>query len=371
MTGISTSPRPLTRKILALTKYGDAAASTRQRFLLYRSVLESAGFELEISPLLDNRHVSGLPAGRRANPVSIGAAFLRRFRLLANSWNADVLWIQYELFPYLPASFERLAFRSGKPVIVDYDDAIFHMYDSIPLLRGKLRPLIAGATAVTVGNEYLADYARRRNANVQVLPTVVDTDRYVPKERTAHEISVIGWIGSPSTWRYVRPLVPVLRAICETERARFLVVGGGREAEQDRFPGMELREWNAEHEIEDVQSMDIGIMPLPDEAWARGKCGYKLIQYMACGLPVVASPIGANRTIVSSEQNGLFATTAEEWRIALDRLVANPSLRLVFGNAGRERAVREYSSKSQASKVVGIFERAVAAQVRQAAIARQ
>jgi glycosyltransferase involved in cell wall biosynthesis len=347
-------------RILALTKYGDAAASTRQRFLQYRPGLEEAGFQLQVSPLLDNRHILGLTAGRRANPLSIGTSYARRLSLLmANSWHADALWVQYELFPYLPAVFERLAFRSGKPVVVDYDDAIFHMYDSNPFLRGKLRSLIAGASAITAGNDYLAEYALRWNSDVQVLPTVVDTSLYVPARRSENAVPVIGWIGSPSTWSYTRPLLPVVEALCKTGRAQFLAVGGGAEAERDLFSGMELRNWAEDREIADVQSMDIGIMPLPDEPWARGKCGYKLIQYMACGLPTVASPVGVNREIVLPGKTGVLAADLEDWRIAMAQLLGDPSLRQGMGKAGRERATALYSLATQAPRVVEVMQRAV------------
>lgn len=347
-------------RILALTKYGDAAASTRQRFVQYRPALEKAGFELEISPLLSNRHVQGIADGRRGNPLSIGASYLSRVgTLMQGARDAGALWVHCELFPYLPAMFERLAFRPGTPVVFDYDDAIFHMYDSILLLREKLRPLIAGASVVSAGNEYLAEYARRWNANVHVVPTVVDTKQYVPSPGQNGGPPVIGWIGSPSTWAYVRPVVPVLKQLCAAGRAQFLAVGGGIDAEFDKFSGMTCRDWEEGREIADVQSMDIGIMPLPDEPWARGKCGYKLIQYMACGLPVVASPVGVNSSIVREGESGLLATSSDEWLSALTELVDDPRMRESFGSKGRERAVNDYSLASQEPRVVGLFRNAV------------
>jgi glycosyltransferase involved in cell wall biosynthesis len=361
-------------KILALTKYGDAAASTRQRFLQYRPALEDAGFELEISPLLGNRHVQGIAKGRVANPLSVGSSYLRRLGLLlSGGQEADAFWVHCELFPYLPGPVERLAFRSGKPVIFDYDDAIFHMYDSMPFLRDKLGSLLAGSDAIVAGNHYLAEYARRWSPSVHVIPTVVDTGQYVPTAAQRNGPPVIGWIGSPSTWAYVRPILPVLKRLCASGHAKFLAVGGGIDAEFDKFPGMECRDWAEDREISDVQSMDIGIMPLPDEPWARGKCGYKLIQYMACGLPVVASPIGVNSSIVRNDESGLLATSTEEWRIALERLLENPVLRAMYGRNGRERAVADYSLESQAPHIVSLFENAIANQsaARQASIAER
>lgn len=343
-------------RILALTKYGDAAASTRQRFLLYRPALEKAGFELAVSPLLSNQHVRGLASGHRANPASVALSYARRLGvLITQAHDATVLWVHCELFPYLPGVFERLAFRPGRPVVFDYDDAIFHMYDSLPLLRSKLRPLIAGSAAVSAGNEYLADYARRLNGNVHVVPTVVDTDCYVPEQGRQSGAPVIGWIGSPSTWPYVRQILPIVEELCRGGRARFLVIGAGKQAEADRFPGMELREWTERSEVADVQSMDIGIMPLSDDRWARGKSGYKLVQYMACGLPVIASPVGVNTEMVGEGLNGFLASTADQWRHALYRLTEDSDLRSRMGMEGRKVAISDYSLAAHAPRIVGIM----------------
>jgi glycosyltransferase involved in cell wall biosynthesis len=229
------------------------------------------------------------------------------------------------------------------------------MYDRRIFLHGKLKPLIAGSAAVIAGNEYLAKYARRWSGNVRVVPTIVDTEAYRSAKRSHASMPVIGWIGSPSTWPYVRPILPILADLCREGRARVLIVGAGRAAETDRFEGMELRNWAEEREIEDVQGMDIGIMPLPDEPWARGKCGYKLIQYMACGLPVVASPVGVNERIVEEGMSGYLATSLGEWRQALGELLADREKRLRCGAYGRERVVRDYSLQAQSARVVRVF----------------
>ncbi|QIK95831.1 glycosyltransferase family 4 protein [Sphingomonas sp. HDW15A] len=215
--------------------------------------------------------------------------------------------------------------------------------------------MIAGAAAVTAGNAYLADYARRWNANVHIIPTTVDTDAYAPVASRPAGPPVIGWIGSPSTWAYVRPYLPLLADLCAGGRAQFLAVGAGRDAEADRFEGMEARDWAEHREVADVQAMDIGIMPLPDEPWARGKCGYKLIQYMACGLPAVASPVGVNVQIVKVGQTGFLANSNSDWRSALQHLIDTPGDRARLGAAGRARAIADYSLASWAPRVVDLF----------------
>ena len=301
-------------RVAAFTKYGREAASTRQRVLQYVPHLESAGIEVDVHPLLDDGYVRSLASGIAASKVSIAAAYWRRFRQLAVAQSADLIWVYAEMFPWLPAGFERLALRSGKPVVYDCDDAFFHSYDdhSNPLVRRllgrKLVPLIRASTAVCAGNEYLGDYARRFNDKIVILPTVVDTNAYRPAPVPADRPLTIGWIGSPSTWAFVRPILPLLAELSRERGVRFLAIGAGPAAAADQFEGMVAEPWTEASEIAAVQAMDIGIMPLPDEPWARGKCGYKLIQYMACGLPVVASPVGVNTTIVADGETGLIAT---------------------------------------------------------------
>jgi glycosyltransferase involved in cell wall biosynthesis len=356
-------------RVAAFTKYDREAASTRQRVLQYLPHLDRAGIMVEVHPLLDDAYVRSLASGDRPSRRAVAAAYARRLGHLLRGDGADLLWVYAELFPWLPAGFERLAFRSGKPLLYDFDDAFFHAYDDHPnrivraLLGGKLVPLIEGAAAVCAGNPYLRDHAARHNPATHVLPTVVDTDEYRPAHPSGGRPLTIGWIGSPSTWHYVKPVLPLLADLAREGRARFLAVGAGAGAAADRFAGMTLEPWSEATEIAAVQAMDIGIMPLPDEPWARGKCGYKLIQYMACGLPVVASPVGVNAQIVT-DATGLLASGLEPWRAALGRLVGDAALRRRMGEAGRARAVEAYSLHAHAPRLIEIMRRAAATPAR-------
>jgi len=308
-------------RILAFMKYGDLAASTRQRLMLYERDLDAAGFQIEYRPLLGNDHLKRIAKSQRASIVSTTRAYFSRVWQLLHRGDHDLIWVHCELFPYLPGWMERLAFLGRKPVVFDYDDAIFHMYDAsrsgvVQLLLGrKLAPLLRGAAACLCGNDYLQNYAKQYSDNAIVLPTVVDTDLYVPagadRERTGPV--TIGWIGSPSTWVLVRPFLELLEQLSNKFGIEVLVVGSGAAAEADKFPGLQLIEWTEDSEIAEVQKMDIGIMPVWDGPFQRGKCGYKLIQYMACGLPVVASPVGVNSEIVVAGVNGLLATSVNVW----------------------------------------------------------
>ena len=339
-------------KILCLPKYGDLAASTRQRFLQYQPYLKAAELFLETRPLLDNGYLKRMYAGEMANPLRVFKGYLDRSAAMGRPGDAQLIWLHYEALPYLPWSLEKRVFASGLPVVFDIDDAIFHRYDDHPsrlvrtVLDGKIDRLMKRSHIVFAGNAYLADRARRADARaVQVVPTVLNTDHYdVAKASRAGRTgnAVVGWIGAPSTWtEYMVPMMPMLRDLSSRSDTRLMTVGAGKAA--DAHPQVENVPWSEATEVARIQEMDIGIMPLTDTPWARGKCGYKLIQYMACGIPVVASPVGVNADIVEHGVNGFLATTEGEWRDALTTLLRDPDLRRTMGAAGRRKVEQHYS----------------------------
>jgi len=347
-------------RVAAFTRYGRTAASTRQRLLQYLPALADAGIKVDVQSLLGDDYVRSLAGRGGFSRLDVVRAYADRARLLATS-EADLIWIYVEAFPYLPGLLERIAFRSGTPVVVDFDDAFFHRYDSHPnplvraALRGKIETLLKRAAACVCGNEYLLRYAERFCDRSIIIPTVVDIDRYRPAPQSPPGPTVIGWIGSPSTWCFLEPVLPLLAELAARPNVVVRVVGAGEAAEARRFSGLDLVDWSEAGEIAAVQSMDIGIMPLPDADWARGKSGYKLIQYMACGLPVVASPVGVNSEIVVEGETGVLAHDAAGWRAALDRLIGDRELRMRFGAAGRERAVQLYSLQAHAPRLIDLF----------------
>jgi glycosyltransferase involved in cell wall biosynthesis len=348
-------------RILAFPKYGDLAASTRQRLLQYVPYLREHGVDVDCLPLHGNDYMRALARGQSGSKTAIAKAYAERMVQLLRRRDFDLLWVYAELFPYLPGAFERLVRASGKPIIFDYDDAIFHMYDAHrrPLVRRllgrKLVPLLRAASACTCGNAYLHAYASQYCSRSIILPTVVDTDAYRPSSvaGAGNPPLTVGWIGSPSTWTYVEPLLPMLRELLPRFGARLLVVGAGPKAGD--LSWIDAREWSQEREITDIQHMDIGIMPVPDEPWARGKCGYKLIQYMACGLPTVASPVGVNGEIVLDGTTGLVASDLSEWKKGLERLLKDAALRRSMGAAGRRRVENEYSLKVHAPRLLDLL----------------
>ena len=242
-----------------------------------------------------------------------------------------------------------LVMMGGKPVVCDFDDAIFHQYDAHPnsvirrFLGSKLQPLMRGASLCVCGNSYIKAYADRFSRRTEIVPTVLDTTVYAPgvQPRNAVRPITVGWIGSPSTWGFVQPLIPLLQRLSEELNLIIRVIGAGRSSlMHSRF---DFLDWSEDKEVSSIQEMDIGIMPLPDEPWARGKCGYKLIQYMACGIPVIASPVGVNSLIVDQGVNGYLARDETEWEGAIRRLAASPELRTAMGAHGREKIVDGYS----------------------------
>lgn len=352
-------------QLLMLTRYDALGASSRVRTLQYVPMLESEGVSVVVEPLLGDGYVSDLYAGK-VSPAKVLRSYLRRLETLLSARSYDAIWVEKEVLPWLPAALERMMLPRRPALIVDYDDAVFHRYNqhNSPLVRGllgkKIDAVMRQADLVTAGNEYLAAYARCAGSRrVEWLPTVVDLERYPPRGPAANQDAVvIGWIGSPTTAEYLYPLIPAMELLANRHRIRWLAIG----ARPDQVQGslFEAREWREDAEAELLRELDIGIMPLPDEPFERGKCGYKLIQYMACGLPVVASPIGVNVDIVQPGINGALAGSTVEWVDALERMIAAPSLRQALGVAGREQVEQVYSLKAQAPRLLSMLYRAVA-----------
>lgn len=348
-------------ELLLLPKYDTLAASGRLRFYQFVPYYELAGFTVHVSPLFDNRYLYALFNSRRTAITDIIRCYWRRITTVLGVKKNCIAVIHCESTPYLPNILEWwLSFR-GIPYIYDFDDAIFHNYDEHnnvlirTIYKQKIARIIRNASHIFAGSDYLCRYARAYNNGVSLVPTVVDIDRYGVKDydQAVVERFTIGWVGSPSTTHYVESVIDVLRHFCVQHHARLVLVGARPLATED--PNVEVRPWQEDTEAQEIQRFDVGIMPLLDESWARGKCGYKLIQYMACGIPVVASPIGENSRIVENGKNGYLASTAEEWFRALETLLFDRELRRALGMAGREKVEKCYSLQYLAPKLIGFI----------------
>ncbi len=286
---------------------------------------------------------------RRYSLSSLLCAYASRLHILLTKGSFDLLWIEKEALPWWPRWVES-ALLAGVPYVLDYDDAVFHNYDrhwlaAVRFTYGRrLDGLMARAALVVGGNDYLVQRARDAEAPwAEVLPTVIDLDRYpapaVESVRAAERLARIVWIGSPSTVHYLRLLQEPLQRLAQRVPFVLRVIGG-----DFALPGVQVEclPWSGDTEVAYITAADVGVMPLLDSPWERGKCGYKLIQYMACGLPVVASDVGVNPEIVRHKENGYLASTPDDWVAALEALLQSPSLRAQLGAQGRRRVEEAY-----------------------------
>jgi glycosyltransferase involved in cell wall biosynthesis len=226
----------------------------------------------------------------------------------------------------------------------------------------KVASIVRCSNHVIAGNEYLAGYARQFNHAVTVIPTSVDTQQFAPATRQSRgapdEIPVLGWIGSPTTGTYIRSLTNVLRRVREQHPFVLRVSGVGERLE---VPGVAVQHepWRLDREVELFNTCDLGVYPLADDEWSKGKCGFKAIEFMACGVPVVASAVGVNRDIIHDGENGFLASNEDQWVEKIGRLLSDAALRRRFAAAGRETVEAGYSLRVNAPKLAATL-RAVA-----------
>jgi glycosyltransferase involved in cell wall biosynthesis len=352
-------------RVLLLSRYASLGPSSRIRCYQYLDYLRAHSIEVTSAPFLDNDYVRTFVSDGTRRPEHVATAFFKRVRWLLRANSYDLLWMQYEALPWLPDVVERVLTPSGVPYIVDYDDAQFHRYDKHPvsavryLLGSKLDRVMSRAAVVVAGNQYLAERARAANAtDIEVIPSAVDVERYRLQTRVSSDGPfTIGWIGSPISTHYLSAIAEPLREVCRTIHARVVLVGAGTVD----LPGVPIErlEWNEATEAECLEGFDVGIMPLTDGPLERGKCGFKLVQYMASARPVVASAVGANIQIVRHGQTGFLASTSQEWVRALQMLAAAPDLKRRMGASGRAVVEREYSTAVVRTRLLKVFRRAI------------
>jgi glycosyltransferase involved in cell wall biosynthesis len=336
--------------VLALTRYSRVAPSSRYRLLQFLPILAEAGIDVEVDELFGEWYTDCLVAGQEPPVGKVIAAFLGRIARLRQTGNWDVLWVEKELLPFMPWAVERFLLNNSPPLVLDLDDSHFHRYDlhRWALVRGvlgrKIDTAMARSSVVTAGSPYINDRARASGASrVVALPTVVDLARYpaAPAKRAKGEAFVVGWIGLPHNGEYLQSLrAPLLQFAAEAP-LRIIVIGS-RPDVLDGLP-VEVRPWDERTEVADLQEFDVGIMPLPDRPFERGKCGLKLLQYMASWKPTIASPVGVNTLIVKHGESGFLANSEADWLDAFRALHARPELREAMGRAGHDRVEKEYS----------------------------
>lgn len=346
-------------RVLLLSRYARLGASSRLRSYQYLPYLKQVGIEVTALPLFDDNYVRGLYSGN-ISKFGVLQAYVARLKNILKARRYDLVWLEYEMLPWLPGWIELTLLPKSMPLVVDYDDAVFHRYDQHRLgviraaLGNKIDAVMRRADLVMAGNAYLANRAEQAGARrVELLPTVVDADRYAVIEKKDASPITIGWIGQPSTAKYLSQLVPALKKILEKYSAHIIAIGP-KPAQFLNMP-VEVRPWSEETEVAEIQQFDIGIMPLSDSLWERGKCGYKLIQYMACGKPVVATPVGVNSVIVQQGENGFLAQSEVQWCEAIDKLCEDAALRKRMGDEGRKLVEQNYSLQVTAPKLAELL----------------
>ncbi len=355
-------------KILLLNRYSRMGASSRLRSYQYLPILKQCGFEIDVVPLLDDSYLADLYAGKKKKKTTIAHRYFSRLLKMMNCHKYDLLWIEKELFPWFPSWVEEFLAACGVKYIVDYDDAVFHRYDMLEnkllkkILGQKIDRIMQGAALVIAGNDYLAKRAVKAGAKrVENIPTVIDLDRYsMGNELQNKRISIgrdqiftIGWIGSPVTAQYLYHVKPALMELCKNNKACLVTIGAGSLHMKNVI--VKDHPWSEETEAGCIKNFDVGIMPLPDEPWTLGKCGYKLIQYMACGKPVVASAVGANIEIIDHGKNGFLVESEKEWVKALTMLSEDKELRQKMGRQGRKKVETNYCLQVTASKLITLI----------------
>jgi len=356
-------------RVLALSPVPYEGAGCRFRIAQYIPYLATQGIDVTVAPFY-SRQLFELVYDRRryARKASLFLTqALSRIGTVVRAGGYDAIWIYREAFPVGPPVLESLLRALGRPLVYDFDDAVFlpntseaNRYVGALKYPQKIGRIIRACDEVIAGNEYLAAYARKFNASVHVIPTAVDTSVFEPRSdtRPADDPPVVGWIGTPTTAMYLSAIVPALTALARTDTFVFRVSGTGEDVS---VPGVRIDQpsWSLDREVELFNTCDVGVYPLPDDDWARGKCGFKAIQFMACGVPVVASPVGVNREIIEDGVNGFLADSTAEWQDKIARLLSGSDLRTRMATAARRTIAERYSLDVTAPRVAAVMRQAV------------
>jgi len=354
-------------KILFLIPYPIyESPSQRFRFEQYFSLLTLNGISYSVQSFLTKKGWRSIFQSdnilRKATAMIIG--LMRRMVVLAQIPAFDFVFIHREVCPFGPPVFEWIiAHIFRKKIIYDFDDAIWAtdkkdegQLEKIIRWRSKIKNICRWSYKVSCGNDYLCSYASKYNRHVILNPTTIDTRLHTTdnhKKQNTNKIT-IGWTGSHSTLKYLREIVPVIQTLeLKYPQLQFLVIANQK-------PVLDLRSlvflpWSVTSEIEDLIKIDIGIMPLPDDEWSKGKCGFKILQYMALEIPALASPVGVNNKIIDNENNGFLCGTQQEWLFNIEQLINNDQLRLAMGMQGRSFIERHYSVSSNSANFLSLF----------------
>jgi glycosyltransferase involved in cell wall biosynthesis len=342
----------------------------RYRIEQWQEELQRHNITVDYFPFADHWLMQRLyqPGQMAAKTAGTLAAFARRMAHLLRVRSYDVVYLYRAAGLIGPAALEMVLDNLGRPIVLDFDDAIYltdtsRANRSVRWLKcaGKTSTLCRLSDKVVVGNEVLADYARAFNPAVTVIPSSVDTTRYRPQKRQPTDSPlVIGWTGSRTTLAHLEQFAPVLRELVRHEKVEIRVHAD----RPPHLPGVPFvwRPWSVATEIEELSQFDIGLMPLPNDPWSLGKCSMKALLCMAMGTPVVCAPVGMNCQVIQHGENGFLASSPEDWLEHLKTLIHNPTLRQLLGAAGRKTVEMRYSTWHCASLFADVIRSAASCQ---------
>jgi glycosyltransferase involved in cell wall biosynthesis len=347
--------------ILFLTRYSSDAPSSRYRCYQYIPIFEKYGIKCDVSSLMELGYVEGLNKNKRSKTFQLISLYLARFYFLLKVRNYDFVFIQKELFPYFPSLFEHLLKITNTKYIVDYDDAIFHVYDENNngfvryFLKKKIANVIAHSKYTITGSPYLTNYAKSFNKYVEEIPTSIDIDKYPITKSSLDSNFVIGWIGSKTTSKHILSIIEALRLFSNSHKCIIRLIGFDKSLliHFDNMP-VEVVTWSEKEEVNTIKTFSVGIMPLNDTPFERGKCGFKLVQYMACCIPTISTPLEANVKINRDSQN-LFANNTSEWNTALESVYNNRAEYANIGMKNRNIVEKYYCIQANIDKYINIF----------------
>lgn len=353
-------------KVLFIVPYPTEGPSNRYRVEQFLPFLKERGIRYRLRPFISSGfyRIIYLKANTLRKIIYFVYSSIKRLLDIIRAINYDVIFVHIEAYPLGPPLFELLCFVVRKPIVFDFEDAIYLPAPSKSnLIRwlknpGKFYTNLRLSSQVIVCNKHLKEKFIRYNHNIMVIPTSIDTDKFKLKDiRMASENLVLGWIGSHSTLPCLKQIFPVLQKLSQKYRFSLKIVGGGTDV---NIPGINVinEKWTLGKDVENFQSLDIGLYPLPDNEWAMAKTPFKTIQYMAVGVVTVASCVGGNKEIIQDGVNGFLASNENEWIDKLSMLIENPELRRNIGIAGRKTVEEKYSLKVNAPKFLQVLNEA-------------
>ena len=359
------SKYPELKRVLFIASHRlDRAPNQRFRFEQYLDFLGKNGYACDVSYFIKEKDDKVLYSqGNYLAKAWIGLkSALQRLNDVVKSNQYDIIFICREAFFTGTTFFESMFSKSKAKVIYDFDDAIWHFDVSeankkVGWLKkpGKTANIITMADLVFAGNKYLAEFAHHYNENVVIVPTTIDTDEYKPAPFRNTNPVCIGWSGSITTIRHFEMVTPIYKRLKDRfgDRISFKVIGDG--SYRNEALGIQGIAWKKQDELQELSLMDIGVMPLPDDEWAKGKCGLKGLQYMAMSIATVMSPVGVNSEIIRDGENGFLPATEDEWVEKLSQLITDVELRRRLGEAGRRTVLEHYSVNAQKNNYLRYF----------------